>query len=86
MQNYDVVFGKDALEIIDLTKSKKISMIGAFIPFIKKLKCRPDVKLHIIEKNKSVLKKDELKFYVDPNQIPKTIEQSDTIIITGRLL
>ncbi len=80
---YEIIYDKDLLEIIDLNSIKRISMVGAFIPFIKRLKRMEGIELYVVEKKESSLKNDELRYYVPAERASEVLPISDTVIITG---
>ncbi|MEF3169410.1 MAG: DUF364 domain-containing protein [Deltaproteobacteria bacterium] len=80
---YEIIYDKDLHEIIDLNSIKRISIVGAFIPFIKRLKSMEGIELYVVEKKKSSLKDDELRYYVPAERASEVVPISDTVIITG---
>lgn len=75
----------DALDVVKIEAQDKIVLVGAFIPFIQKLK-KQVAKLSIIDKHPEALKKDELSFWVSPDSIGEVLPQADVAIITGSAL
>ncbi len=80
---YRIVFDADALDLVDIPAAGKIGMVGAFIPFLKRLKGLPGVDLSVIERKKETLKSDEMRFYVPAVRASEVLPRCDTVIITG---
>ncbi len=77
-----ILKGADALDVIEIRKGDKIAMVGAFVPFIKKLKAiTPDV--CIIDKHPQALKEDERHMWCSPTAVRDVMPQADIAIITG---
>ncbi|MAF86097.1 MAG: Fis family transcriptional regulator [Dehalococcoidales bacterium] len=72
----------DALDVAHIDAGDKVAMVGAFTPFIRKLK-KQDVDLKIIDKHREALKGKELSFWVSPDSIAKVMPEADVAIITG---
>ena len=77
-----VVKGADALDVIKIKAVDTIVMVGAFVPFIKKLKGRSN-ELLIIDKHPQALKEDERHLWRSPASIPEIMDRADVVIITG---
>lgn len=61
----------------------KIGMVGAFGPFLKRLKTRPDIDLTVIEQNLASLRPDEMRFYEPADRAREVLPRCDTVILTG---
>jgi uncharacterized protein (DUF4213/DUF364 family) len=77
-----VMKGADALDVIEIKAGDKLVMVGAFVPFIKKLKGRSK-ELYIIDKHPQALKEDERHLWRSPTSIAAIMPQADIVIITG---
>jgi uncharacterized protein (DUF4213/DUF364 family) len=77
-----VMKGADALDAIAINRGDTIVMVGAFVPFIKKLKGQSKA-LYIIDKHPQALKEDERPLWRSPASIPEIMPQADIVIITG---
>ncbi len=75
----------DALDMVKIEAPDKIVMVGAFIPFIQKLR-KQGANLRIIDKHPESLKKDELSLWVSPDSIEEVLPQANIAIITGSAL
>jgi len=83
MGPYTVVEDRDALDLVDLKRAKEVAMVGAIIPFLSKLRERPDIKVRVIEKRKENLRGDDRRFYVPASRAAGVLPLCDTVIITG---
>ena len=77
-----VMKGADALDVIEMRAGDKLVMVGAFVPFIKKLKGR-SIELCVIDKHPQALKEDERHLWRSPASIAAIMPQADIVIITG---
>jgi uncharacterized protein (DUF4213/DUF364 family) len=60
-------------------------MVGAFVPFIKKLKGQV-AGLRVVDKHKEALKADEAMFWRPPEMAMQTLSEASVVIITGSAL
>ncbi len=74
----------DALDVAHIGAGDKVVMVGAFIPFIKKLKERVD--LRVIDKHREALKGEELGLWTPPDSAGEVLPEADVAIITGSAL
>lgn len=79
------VAGLDALAAADILPDDSVAMVGAFVPFIKKLKGHA-ASLHIVDKHKEALKADEAEFWRPPALAVQTVSEANVVIITGSAL
>ncbi len=77
-----VMKGADALDVIEIKAGDKLVMVGAFVPFIKKIKGRPN-ELYVIDKHPRALKEDERHLWRSPASIADIMPKADIVIITG---
>lgn len=80
---YTLVEDRDALDIIDLESVKEAAMVGAIPPFLARLKKRPGIRIHVIEKKKESLRGADRGFYVPASRVREVLPFCDTVIITG---
>ncbi|MFO0794828.1 MAG: DUF364 domain-containing protein [Candidatus Brocadiaceae bacterium] len=72
----------DALDLVHITEDDAVIMVGAFPPFIKKIR-EVSNKLSVIEKNPRAVGKDE-NFTIEPaERLQEIIPQGNILIITG---
>lgn len=79
---YDIIPDKDAIEAIDFTQAKAITMVGAFVPFIRQLKAL-EKDFIILEREPRALKEDELKYFRPQAERRQVLAQSELVILTG---
>jgi uncharacterized protein len=77
-----IVKGADALDVIEIKAGDKLVMVGAFVPFIKKLKGRSN-ELYVVDKHPQALKEEERHLWRSPASIADIMPQADIVIITG---
>lgn len=80
---YRMIEGRDALDLINLDKVRKIAMVGAILPFIERLKDSPGVDLKVIEKKSETLGEDVRRFCVPVEQAQQALAECDLAVITG---
>lgn len=80
---YRIIRDGDALDMINLREAGRIAMVGAFVPFLRRLKGVPGINLCVLERKRDSLKADELRFYVPAERAREVIPFCDTVIITG---
>lgn len=77
-----VLPGVDALDAIKLQPDDRVVMVGAFTPFIHKL--RPAVKeLLIIDRHPGALKASEMPMWRAPERAEEALSQATVAVITG---
>jgi uncharacterized protein (DUF4213/DUF364 family) len=75
----------DALDAVNIDQDEKVVLVGAFVPFIKKLKER-GIRQRVIDKHPKALKPEELAFWVSPDSASNVLSEADIAIITGSAL
>lgn len=80
---YCVVEGPDVLDLVDLSRIKKIAMVGAIVPFIERLKGSPGLELKVIEKKSETLGEQVRRFCVPIEQTQQALAECDLALITG---
>jgi uncharacterized protein len=83
--NYKIINNCDPIDLIDLSGAKKITIVGAFQSYIRKLSATKH-KLHILELDVNKLADDHKKYFIPAEDYRKVIPDSDIIIITGLTL
>jgi uncharacterized protein (DUF4213/DUF364 family) len=79
---YHVVIDRDGFDLLDIQPCETISLIGAFGPYIKRLKTMENP-FFIIEKNSQTLRLDEMKYFKPESEMRDALEKSSVVIITG---
>ncbi len=82
---YKIFEGIDPIDLIDLTPSKTITIVGAFQSYIKKIAATQN-KLYVLELDEKALNDDQKQFYIPASDYPKILPISDIVIITGLTL
>lgn len=84
-RDYEVDRGVDALDVVDIAEEAYVVVVGALVPFLKKLKSRGKP-FTILEMDPSTLKYDEMPFYVHGSHAAEVIPNADVLVITGTTL
>lgn len=74
----------DALDAAAIASGDRVAMVGAFIPFIKRLKGRVD--LSVIDKHRDALKPDEQDLWVSPQRAAEVLRAASVAIFSGSSL
>lgn len=77
--------GLDALAAAGIGPDDRVVMVGAFIPFIKRLKGKV-ADLRVIDKHRGALKPDEQALWVPPEQVAETLGKASIAIFSGSTL
>ena len=77
--------GADALDTAEVQPQDRVALVGAFTPFIKRLKGRVAA-LWIIDKHAEALKPDERTLWCPPERALPVLEQASVVILTGSTL
>lgn len=75
----------DALDAAGIASDDDVVMVGALIPFIKRLKGRVS-SLKVIDKHRDALKEEEQVFWIAPNRAARALEQASVVILSGSTL
>ena len=81
-RKYKVTKDKDGFDLLQIQPHETVSLIGAFGPYIRRLKMMGNP-FFIIEKNPQTLRQDEMKYYKSESEMSFALEKSDVVIITG---
>lgn len=79
---YQIVKGVDGFDLLKIQPEETVSLIGAFGPYIRRLKMMGNP-LFIIEKNPKTLRPDEMKYFKSESEMPSAFKKSDVVVITG---
>ncbi len=82
-ERYTMVSDNDVLDLVDLSGARKIAMVGAIRPFLRRLKNLPNIDLSVVEQKRQSLKADEAHLYVPADNAASVLPLCDTVIITG---
>ncbi|SRR5579875_164188 len=75
----------DALEAAAITPEDRVAMVGAFVPFIKRLKGRV-ISLNVIDKHREALKPDERSLWIHPQFAIEALRKATVVIFSGSAL
>jgi uncharacterized protein (DUF4213/DUF364 family) len=81
-REFEVVKGRDGFDLLDIQPYETVSLIGAFTPYIKRLKVMGNP-FFIIEKDRQTLRPDEMKYFKPETEIQGALEKSQVVISTG---
>jgi len=79
---YQITKDADGFDLLEIQPDETVSLIGAFGPYIRRLKIMGNP-FFIIEKNPQTLRPDEMKYYKSDSEIGTALGKSDVVIITG---
>jgi uncharacterized protein (DUF4213/DUF364 family) len=72
----------NGLNLLEIQPHETVSLIGAFGPYIRRLKTMENP-FFIIEKNSQTLRLDEMKYFKPESEMHSALEKSDVVIMTG---
>jgi len=75
----------DALDAARIAPVDEVVMVGAFVPFIKKLKGRV-ARLRVIDKHRDALKPDEQALWIPPERAAEALKDASVVIFSGSTL
>lgn len=82
---YRVVMDADPIDLIDLSKQKKVTVVGAFQSYIQKI-AEAGCDLSVLEFSDEELIPEHKKFFVPAAEYSKVLPGSDLAVITGLTL
>jgi uncharacterized protein (DUF4213/DUF364 family) len=81
-QDYDIHSDHDGFDFLDIGPNDSICLVGAFAPYIRRLKTRGN-RFAVIERTPDTLKAEEGPYYRSADQAPLLLKGADVTIITG---
>jgi len=81
-KEYEKVKDADGFDLLNIQPYETVSLIGAFGPYIKRLKTMGNP-FFIIEKNPQTLRLDEMKHFKPESEMRDALEKSSVVIMTG---
>ena len=81
-KEYQIITDRDGFDLLDIQPHETVSLIGAFGPYIKRLKTMGNP-FFIVEKNSQTLRLDEMKYFKPESEMRDALEKSSVVIITG---
>jgi len=79
---YKVLENTDPIDLIDLSGSKTITIVGAFQNYIQTIAGTKN-NLFVLELNENMLSEPHKKFFIPANEYKRVIPVSDIVILTG---
>ena len=79
---YQTVVKKDGFDLLEIQPYETVSLIGAFSPYIRRLKMMGNL-FFVIEKNSQTLRLDEMKHFKPESEMRDALEKSGVAILTG---
>lgn len=80
--DYHIIKNEDGFDLLNIQPHETVSLIGAFGPYIRRLKNMGNP-FFIIEKRPQALRPDEIKYFKPESEMISAIEKSKVLIITG---
>jgi len=81
-EEYEMIRDRDGFNLLNIQPHETVSLIGAFGPYIKRLKMMGN-SFFIIEKNSQTLRLDEMKHFKPESETRDALEKSGVAILTG---
>jgi uncharacterized protein (DUF4213/DUF364 family) len=81
-KEYEMIRDRDGFNLLSIQPHETVSLIGAFGPYIRRLKMMGNP-FFIIEKNSQTLRLDEMKHFKPESEMRDTLEKSRVAILTG---
>jgi uncharacterized protein (DUF4213/DUF364 family) len=79
---FQIVRDRDGFDLLEIQPYETVSLIGAFGPYIRRLKMMGNP-FFIIEKNPQTLRLDEMKYFKPESEMRDALEKSRVAILTG---
>ena len=80
--DYQMVKEMDGFDLLKIQSHETVSLIGAFSPYIKRLKMMGNP-FYIIEKHPQTLRPDEMKYFKPEKEMASALEKSGVVVLTG---
>lgn len=80
--DYKIIKDEDGFDLLKIQPHETVSLIGAFGPYIRRLKMMGNP-FFIIEKRPQALRPDEIKYFKPETEMFQAFKNSDVAIITG---
>ena len=79
---YPIIKDTDGFDLLKIQPTETVSLIGAFGPYIRKLKIMGNP-FFIVERNIQTLRPDEMKYYKPESEMSFALQESEVVIVTG---
>ncbi len=80
-----LLHGVDALDAAEVRPEDRVVLVGAFVPFIKRLRDHVSA-LWVIDKHPEALKPDEKHLWCPPEKASEALKKASLVIMTGSTL
>jgi uncharacterized protein (DUF4213/DUF364 family) len=77
-----IIEGKDAFDFLDFSGAKRVVLVGAFAPYVRRLMA-VNADLAVVEKNPHALRDEAAKYFCPEEDAPKVLAHADVVILTG---
>jgi uncharacterized protein (DUF4213/DUF364 family) len=84
-RRYEVHLSRDAFDELDISSAEKITVVGALVPILKKIK-ESGRDYTVLEMDPRTLKGSELDHYLPADRAAEVVPRSDALVITGTTL
>src|SRR4030042_245586 len=81
-KEYEMIRDRDGFNLLSIQPHETVSLIGAFGPYIRRLKTMGNP-FFVIEKNSQTLRLDEMKHFKPESEMRDALEKSGVAILTG---
>jgi len=81
-KEYETIRDQDGFNLLNIQAHETVSLIGAFGPYIRRLKTMGNP-FFVIEKNSQTLRLDEMKHFKPESEMRDALEKSGVAILTG---
>lgn len=81
-KEYNIDYGRDAFDDVDVRLYKKSVVIGALVPMLKKL-ISAGSDFHVLEQDSRTLKPQEMAFFAPVEDMERYVPDADLLVITG---
>jgi uncharacterized protein (DUF4213/DUF364 family) len=82
INEYQILKDRDGFDLLQIQPRETVSLIGAFGPYIRRLKMTGNP-FYIIEKTPQALRPDEMKYFRSESEMSSSLKTSDVVIMTG---
>jgi len=80
-----MIESKDAFDLLNFSSAKRVALVGAFGPYIRRL-ARMNVELSVLENNPRSLADEAVRYFCPAEQASIVLPRSDVVILTGSTL
>ncbi|NIS60883.1 MAG: Fis family transcriptional regulator [Proteobacteria bacterium] len=81
-KHYEIHYGTDGLDAMGISPLDTVCLVGAFTPYIRRLKTLGN-RFLIIERTPEALRPEEIEYYRASGEVSHVLSECDVVIITG---